>query len=300
MYDINFIIEDSITGIFSGGIYALIALGVVFVFRATKVFNFAHGAIVMIGAYFFYSCTLFFEFLGFGTWSIYFFSLPLTILISAIFGLIIERTLMRPMIGEHPFPAIMITIGLISVLEGAAAIIWSSSAKYPPALIPLEIDFVNSVAINRQMFLSFIFSIFIFVIISYFFIKSKVGIAIRATASDQSTAYIMGINVPKVFSLAWIIAATTGAFAGLLLAPLNSLTPTLGVVGLSVISVVILGGLDSIVGVLIAAFIVGWLEAMANHFLGGHYKDIVPYVVVLLIILIRPYGLMGTKDIDRV
>jgi branched-chain amino acid transport system permease protein len=97
-----------------------------------------------------------------------------------------------------------------------------------------------------------------------------------------------------------MIAAGTGALAGILLAPLNSLTPSLGAVGLSVIAVVILGGMDSVIGVLLAAFLVGWLEAMANHFLGGNFKEIVPYVVVLVIILIRPYGLLGTRDVERV
>ena len=201
--------------------------------------------------------------------------------------------------GQHPFPLIMITIGLISVLEGAAAMIWTPAAQYPKALFPLEIDFIGSLAINRQMLLSFVLSLIIFLVVAILFVRSKNGVAIRATATDQSTAALMGINVPKIFSLSWIIACATGSLAGILLAPLNSLTPSLGVVGLSVISVVILGGLDSIIGVLIAAFLIGWIEAMAGHFFGGQFKEIVPYIIVLIIIIIKPYGLMGTRQIDR-
>jgi branched-chain amino acid transport system permease protein len=298
--ELAFVIEDSLTGLMTGGVYALIAVGIVFVFRATKVFNFAHGTVMMIGAYFYHTITLALGGLGLGAWAVYVIALPLTLAASALFGAVIERVVMRPMLGQNPFAMIMVTIGLISVLEGAAAIIWSTNAFYPPALVGLSIDFVGGLAINRQMFASFLIAIIVFATIAALFLKSKAGVAIRATASDQSTAYAMGINVPRVFSTTWMIAAGTGALAGILLAPLNSLTPSLGAVGLSVIAVVILGGMDSVIGVLLAAFLVGWLEAMANHFLGGNFKEIVPYVVVLVIILIRPYGLLGTRDVERV
>ena len=299
MFDPIFIIENSISGLFSGGIYALIGLGIVFIFRATKVFNFAHGAVIMFGAYFYFTFSDFASSLGLSIWLVFLISLPLTFISSAVLGVLIEKFLMRPMMGQHPFPLIMITIGLISVLEGLAAMIWTPAAQYPKPLFPLNIDFIGSLAINRQMFFSFLLALLIFLIISILFVRSKNGVAIRATATDQSTAALMGINVSRVFAISWIIACVTGSLAGILLAPLNSLTPSLGIVGLSVISVVILGGLDSIIGVLIAAFIIGWVEAMASHFFGGQYKEIVPYIVVLLIIIIKPYGLMGSQQIDR-
>ena len=298
--NLAFVIEDSITGLMTGGVYALIAVRIVLVFRATKVFNFANGTVMMVGAYFYYTIALVLNDLGLGTWAIYFIGVPLTLLAAALFGAVVERIVMRPMLGQHPFAKIMVTIGLISVLEGGAAVIWSTNAKYPPALVGLSMDFVAGLAINRQMLASFLIAGVVFAVIAVLFLKSKAGVAIRATASDQSTAYAMGINVPRVFTVTWMVAAATGALAGILLAPLNSLTPVLGQVGLSVIAVVILGGLDSVIGVLLAAFIVGWLEAMANHFLGGNFKEIVPYVVVLLIILVRPHGLLGTPDVERV
>jgi branched-chain amino acid transport system permease protein len=298
--NIAFVIEDSLTGLMTGGVYALIAVGIVLVFRATKVFNFAHGAVLMIGAYFYHTITGMLDVAGLGAWAVYIIGLPLTLIAAALFGGAVERVLMRPMIGQNPFPMIMVTIGLISVLEGTAAIVWSTNAYYPPALVGLSIDFVAGLAINRQMLASFLIAGVVFAIITVLFLKSKAGVAIRATASDQSTAYAMGINVPRVFMTTWMVAAATAALAGILLAPLNSLTPSLSQIGLSVIAVVILGGLDSVIGVLLAAFIVGWLEAMANHFLGGDFKEVVPYIIVLLIILIRPYGLLGTPDVERV
>lgn len=297
---LSFIIEDSLTGLMTGAVYALIAVGIVLVFRATKVFNFAHGAVLMIGAYFYHTITGALGAAGVGGWSIYIIALPLTLVVAALFGAALERVLMRPMIGQHPFPMIMVTVGLISVLEGTAAIVWTTNAHYPPALVGLSIDFVGGLAINRQMLASFLIAGLVFVIITVLFLKSKAGVAIRATASDQSTAYAMGINVPRVFMTTWMVAAATAALAGILLAPLNSLTPALSQIGLSVIAVVILGGLDSVIGALLAAFIVGWLEAMANLFLGGSFKEIVPYVVVLLIILVRPHGLLGTPEVERV
>ena len=140
MFDPVFILENSISGILLGGIYALIGLGIVFIFRATKVFNFAHGAVIMFGAYLYFTFSEIIFSLGFPLYIVFFLSLILTIFSSAILGILIEKFLMRPMMGQHSFPLIMITIGLISVLEGSAAIIWSPAAQYPKPLFPLEID----------------------------------------------------------------------------------------------------------------------------------------------------------------
>lgn len=298
--NLPFLIEDSLTGIMTGGIYALIGVGIVLVFRATQVFNFAHGAVVMFGAYLYYTVTQVMEPLGLGYWSIYFIALPATLVLASLFGMALERLLMRPMLGQHVFAMIMVTIGLISVLEGAAALIWKTDARYPPELAPLNIVEISGVFINTQMAWSFGIALAVFAVIVVLFQKSRAGIAMRATATDQSTAYAMGINVPGVFASAWVVAASTGALAGILLGPVNSLTPGLATIGLSVIAVVILGGVDSVIGVFVAGVIVGWLEAITNHYFGGEAKDLVPYVVVLAIILIRPYGLFGTADINRV
>ncbi|MEM7546972.1 MAG: branched-chain amino acid ABC transporter permease [Pseudomonadota bacterium] len=300
MNNLPFLIEDSLTGLMTGGIYALIGVGIVLVFRATQVFNFAHGAVVMFGAYFYYSINLGLDAMGLGSWSVYVIALPATLILASLFGMLLERLLMRPMLGQNVFAMIMVTIGLISVLDGLAALIWKTDARYPPELAKLNIVDLGGILINTQMVWSFCIALVVFVIIVILFQKSRAGIAMRATATDQSTAYAMGINVPAVFASAWVVAAATGALAGILLAPVNSLTPGLSTIGLSVIAVVILGGVDSVIGVFVAGLIVGWLEAATNHYFGGEAKDLVPYIVVLAIILIRPHGLFGTADINRV
>jgi len=129
---------------------------------------------------------------------------------------------------------------------------------------------------------------------------TKGGVAIRATAEDQSTAYSMGISVPKVFSRAWVLACTTGAVAGAILATRNGISPSLGLFGFSVLAIVLMGGLDSYVGVFIAAMTVGVLEAMTQWKLGGEWAEIVPYVAVLVVIIFRPHGLMGQKEVERI
>jgi branched-chain amino acid transport system permease protein len=290
-----FVLEDSLSGLLTGGVYALMAVGMVLIFKATRVVNFAHGTIMMVGTYFFFSMSAVVQMLGVTFWV----SVPLALIATGFLGGLLERVLMRPLLGQSVFSMIMVTIGLISVLEGLTALIWTTEAQYPPALFALKITFINQLAINLQMFWSFVVGVGVFILIAAVLFLTRAGIALRATAFDQSTAYSMGINVPRVFNLTWMLASMTGCLAGLLLAPFNSLSPALGHLGLSVLAVIILGGLDSIRGVLIAALLMGWLEAMAGHFLGGDWRGVMPYLVVLAIILVRPYGLFGTREVER-
>jgi branched-chain amino acid transport system permease protein len=125
------------------------------------------------------------------------------------------------------------------------------------------------------------------------------GIALRATAADQQAAYSVGINVPGVFSFAWTLGAITAAAAGILVGSISGISSAMGAIGLSVIVVVIVGGLDSLVGALVGGLLIGWLEAMASLYLGGEYKQVATFVILLLVLLIKPYGLFGTHDIER-
>jgi len=121
----------------------------------------------------------------------------------------------------------------------------------------------------------------------------------RATASDQIAASSMGINVPAMFSLAWIYASLSAALAGVVVGSITTLNPTMGLIGLSVLAVVILGGLDSIMGAIVAGLIIGWIEAVTGFYMGGAYKDVVPFVVLIVILMIRPHGLFGTPEVER-
>jgi len=331
------ILQFAINGLMSGAIYALIAVGLVSVFKATRVVNFAHGYLIMFGAYFYFTFAVLVPQAAWAPewlqswrpeWMLamradlpmfspmaavldWLANLPRIVLgligalvCNALLGLLIERVLMRPLMGQSVFAMIMLTVGLISILSGAAQLIWTSDAEFVPSLAP-------NTPIRFELFGSMIFlfgadlanmviALLIFGGIVLMVRYTKSGIAIRATAEDQSTAYSMGISVPRVFSRAWVLASTTGAVAGAILATRNGISPSLGLFGFSVLAIVLMGGLDSYLGVFVAAMVVGVLEALTQWQFGGEWAGIVPYVAVLLVILVRPYGLFGSKEIERI
>lgn len=330
-------LQFAINGLMAGAIYALIAVGIVSVFKATRVVNFAHGYIIMFGAYFYYSFAVLLPqtdwapavlqswepawlmtwkadlpmFSAMGAVADWISNIPRiligligAVLCNAVLGLVIERTLMRPLMGQSVFAMIMVTVGLISVMAGSASIIWTADADFVPAIAPnapirLEL-FGSMIFIFGADVANMLIALLLFGGIVLWVRYGRGGVAIRATAEDQSTAYSMGISVPKVFTTAWILASVTGAIAGAILATRNGISPSLGLFGFAVLAVVLMGGLDSYVGVFIAAMTVGVLEAMTQWKLGGDWAEIVPYVAVLVVILIRPHGLMGTKEVERI
>lgn len=330
-------LQFAINGLMSGAIYALIAVGIVSVYKATKVVNFAHGYLIMFGAYFYFTFAVIVPqaawapswlaswqpdwlvaakadapmFSPLGAVLDWVSNLPRIILgivgalvANAILGRLIERTLMRPLMGQSIFAMIMVTVGLISILSGASSIIWTADAAFVPHIAPnTPVRFSigdTMIFLFGADLVNMVIALLLFGGIVLWVRYTKSGIAIRATAEDQSTAYSMGISVPKVFSRAWVLACTTGAIAGAILATRNGVSPTLGLFGFSVLAIVLLGGLDSYVGVFIAAMSVGVLEAMTQWKLGGEWAEIVPYVAVLLVLLVRPHGLMGSKEVERI
>ncbi|MHA7877069.1 branched-chain amino acid ABC transporter permease [Roseivivax sp.] len=330
-------IQFALNGLLAGTIYSLIAVGIVSVYKATRVVNFAHGYLIMFGAYFYYTFAVLLPGLEWApgwlakwepAWLLaaraeaemfspratvldWLSNLPRivlgilgSILACAVLGRVIERALMRPMIGQSAFAMIMITVGLVSVLSGAKGLIWTADAAFVPHIAP-------NAPIRFELFGSMVFlfgadlvnaaiAVILFSGIVLWVRYSRGGVAIRATAEDQQTAYSMGISVPAVFGHAWVLAATTGAIAGAILATRNGVSPSLGLFGFSVLAIVLMGGLDSYVGVFIAALAVGVLEAMAQWQLGGEWAEVVPYIAVLVVILIRPHGLLGQKEVERI
>jgi branched-chain amino acid transport system permease protein len=330
-------VQFAINGLMSGAIYALIAVGLVSVFKATRVVNFAHGYLIMFGAYFYFTFAVLVPQASWAPewlqswrpeWMVemraglpmfspmaavldWLANLPRILLglagavvCNALLGLLIERVLMRPLMGQSVFAMIMLTVGLISILSGAAQLIWTSDAAFVPALAPNAP--IRFELFGARIFLfgadlaNMVVALLIFGAIVAMVRYTRSGVAIRATAEDQSTAYSMGIPVTKVFSRAWVLATTTGAIAGAILATRNGISPALGLFGFSVLAIVLMGGLDSYLGVFIAAMAVGVLEALTQWQLGGDWAGIVPYVAVLVVILIRPHGLMGSKEIERI
>ncbi len=291
-----FFLELIANGIAVGGVYALIALGFVLIYKATSIINFATGEFMMIGAYFFYT---FMVMLGLPAIP----SFLLVMLGSAALGFAVERAILRHMLGQPTISIVMVTIGLSSILLGLAELIWTSDFKNFPPLFPRAPIIMGEVVIRSNFFWGFVIAMAAVVVFALLFKYAKVGVAMRATANDQMSAFSMGINVRTMFTVAWSMGAIAAALGGLIIGNIGGIQPTLGMVGLTIFPVVILGGLDSIAGAVVGGFIVGIVENLAGGYLHeyvpGDVKELAPFVVLVLILLIKPYGLFGKEEIER-
>lgn len=285
--------EISLAGLAMGGLYALIALGFVMIYKATRVINFAIGEIMMFAAY------LFLAFAG-GMELSPWIAMLLAVLGGSILGGVIEKTMIRPMLGESPISVVMVTIGIASILVGVVEFFWTADPQLLPQFLPREPVFIGPLYLAPKIAYGFLIGAAVLVLYLLYFRFSRGGVALRATASDQAAAYSMGINVRRVFNLAWVFGSLAASLAGILVAATGGLSPQFGIIGLSVLVVVIVGGLDSILGALIAGLFIGWLETVAGAYLGGEYRMPATFVVLAVILVIRPYGLFGTHEIERV
>ena len=292
-------LEVSLVGLAVGGVYALIALGYVLVYRATRVVNFAHGNIMMVGAYLFFT---FAALLGL-PWGI---ALALTLLAAALLGAGLERGLLRPLLRRQrsePTAALMATFGLAFALHGMVQIVWTSTDFFLPSIFPDRPIVIaaahGAMYIPANIGYGALIALAAIGVLLVLLRTTRAGLALRAVASDQVAASSVGINVPATVNLTWAGAAASAALAGVVVGSITTLNPAMGMLGLAVLGVVILGGLDSLAGAIVAGLIVGWLQALAGFYLSGSYRDVVPYVVLLIILLVRPHGLFGTPRVER-
>ncbi|HVX99752.1 MAG TPA: branched-chain amino acid ABC transporter permease [Pseudorhodoplanes sp.] len=286
-------VEYSVIGIASGGIYILAALGFVVVYKASNVFNFALGEMMMMGAYFFFGVVVQ---LHFGTLV----GLPIALIGSAVLAMLIERFLLRPMLGRPVIVLVMITFGLGSILRGLAAIVWTSDVLTIPDFLPRQPLFIGSILVPGKLAWGFIVAMVISLSFIAYYRFSRAGIALRATSSDLTTAEGLGIDARRAFAQTWAISGALSATAGLILASINGLTPQLGGVVIDIIAVVFLGGISSVGGVVIAGLFIGWLETILGAYLGANWQSFLPFLVVLLVMMFRPRGLFGEKRIERI
>ncbi len=290
--DLSFFIESSLAGLATGAIYALVALGFVIIYKATKVINFAIGEIMMISAYFFLT------FAGILQWSIWL-ALPAAVICGGLLGGLTEKIIIRPMLGESPIAVVMVTIGLSNILVGAAQIFWGGGPQVLPDFLPRKPIFIGDLYVSSKIAYSALIAIVMVACYLVYFRFSRGGVALRATASDQAASFSMGISVPRVFNFAWIFGCMAAAMAGVLVAASGGLSPNSGGMALAILVVVIFGGLDSILGALVGGLIVGWLETIAGAFWGGEYKMIAIFTLLTFVLIIKPHGLFGTKEIER-
>jgi branched-chain amino acid transport system permease protein len=291
-FDWLFLAEIVLAGVGTGGLYALTGLAFVMIYKGTRVVNLAIGEMLMVGAY-----------LCFGLASAMNLPMWLAILVavigSGLAGAVIERIAIRPMLGEAPISVFMVTIGLGSVLVGLVELIWTSEPRRLPEFLPSAPVMIGGAFVPSKVFYGFLIAAALIAAALVVFRFWRGGVALRATASDQQAAYSMGINVPRVFSLSWTVAAMIAAVAGVIVGAVSGISSTMGVFGLSVLVVVIVGGLDSILGALVAGLLVGVVESLAGGFLGGGHKLLATFMILILVLLIRPYGLFGTHEIER-
>ncbi len=284
--------EYTIVGLLSGGLLSMIALGFVLIYKGTGVINFAMGEFMMLGAYFFYTANV--------MWGL---PLAAALLLSfaavAACAAIIERGVLRPLAGQPVISVLMATIGLASAIHGAVDAVWGGRNYELPSLLPRAPFTFGDVLVPGKTLWSFLLAMAVIAAFVLYFRFSRTGVSMRAAASDPTTAYVLGIDVRATQRLTWIFAGVVGALAGIIVASTTSLSPAVGSAALGVLAIIILGGLDSIPGAIVAGLIVGLIESLTTGYLGGKVRDIVPYATVLVILLMRPYGLFGTRQIER-
>jgi branched-chain amino acid transport system permease protein len=294
--ELNYLLQLFVSGLSVGSVYAVIGIGFVVIYKATKILNFAHGEILMIAAYF---CLVLIESLHVH----FLIAFLLTMAFCAVIGLMVERFIFRPMIGEPVFAVVMITLGLSIILRPLTGMIFGFGNVMFPSPFPQKPIVFSNVVVSYAHLWTFIISCTVMAIFFLFFKYSKVGIAMRAAADRQMVAFLMGINVKKIFSLSWAIAAATAGIAGILLANVMVMNLNLSFVAVKVFPAIILGGLDSIVGALVGGLIIGVFETLVGGYLDLYLsgvKEISAYILLFIILIIRPYGLFGTEEIERV
>jgi branched-chain amino acid transport system permease protein len=295
----HYFLQLVISGLVVGSIYSAVALGFVIIYKSTRVVNFAQGEFLMVGAY---VCYAFLVQMHVPFWA----ALLLTISFSMVLALLIERLILRPMIGEPIISIIMVTIGLSLVLRSAVAVVWGTDILvYQPKLFPQEMVTLIGVPVSLEFVWCFVLSIVLLAVFSVFFKYSKAGVAMRATAFNQQVAQSMGISVKHIFALSWVISAVVSGIGGVLIGNINGINNTLFHFGLKVFPATILGGLDSILGAALGGIIIGVLENLSDGLCKTYLdlsgvKEVAPYVILVVILMIKPYGLFGTKEIERV
>jgi branched-chain amino acid transport system permease protein len=293
-----FLLNLLINGFIVGALYGVVAMSFVLIYKASQVVNFAQGEFLLIGAW---TCW----------WFIIHYQLPffwamlLTFIFMAIFGVLLQIVVLRPLIGEPVISVIMVTIGLSIIFQALMKWIFGVFAQpFPPVFQTQQIE-IGGAQVQTIYLFSLAISVLLMGACAVFFKYSKYGLAMRATAFDQQVAQSLGISVKTVFAMAWAISAVVSSVAGVVVGVVNGVSSALSFYGIKVFPAVILGGLDSIAGSVLGGLIIGLLESIAQYvdvkFLHwGNLINIAPFYVLIIILMIKPYGLFGTKDIERV
>ncbi|MEO0035321.1 MAG: hypothetical protein RLZZ501_1344 [Pseudomonadota bacterium] len=294
----SLLLQLILNGLIVGALYGVVAMCFVLIYKSTQVVNFAQGEFLLIGAW---TCW----------WLVTSLELPflaafvLTFLFMMVFGIVLQMVVLRPLIGEPVISVIMVTIGLSIFFQAVVKAIFGAWAQPFPEVFPVKSVDVFGLPVQPAYLMSLVVSVIIMAAFAWFFKYSRMGLAMRATAFNQQVAQSLGISVKSVFALAWAISAMVSALAGVVVGMVNGVSSALSFFGIKVFPAVIVGGLDSIVGAIVGGLIIGLLENLAEyadsqflHF--GNLYAVAPFYVLVIILMIKPYGLFGTKRIERV
>lgn len=291
------LLQLTISGLAVGMVYALIALGFVVIWKSSSVANLALGQLVLVSSWFTYAMLVQAKFplwLGF----------PLTILFALALGWLIERVALRPLIAQPILSLITVTLGMAYFIEGVVSFIWPWSVAALPRFFPSTTVRFGPAVVSLEYLLVAAISLVVYVLLTAFYRYHRMGIAMRATADDQMAVQACGVPVTRIFSSSWMFACLVAAVGGVLISSIGGITYGLVETGLRGFSVVILGGLDSFGGAIIAGPIIGLAESLGGgyltHFLWPGVKDIIPFFIIIIVMLIKPYGLFGEVRIERI
>jgi branched-chain amino acid transport system permease protein len=287
-----------VNGLVVGTLYGVVAMSFVLIYKATQVVNFAQGELLLVGAWVCWALLTKYQ-------VPFWLGMPITLVFMFAFGIVIQLVILRPMIGEPIISVIMVTIALSIILQALMKWMFGVNPQPFPRIFATETVHFAGLQLQTVYVLSLVVSLAMMAGMAWFFRASKYGLAMRATAFNQQVAQSLGISVKSVFAMAWAISATVSAVAGIVVAVVNGVSSGLSTYGIKVFPAVILGGLDSIGGSVLGGIIIGLLENAAQ-FIDGEYLhwgnlfEIAPFYVLIIILMIKPYGLFGTKDIERI
>ena len=294
----DFLIQLLVNGFIIGLLYGVVAMSFVLIYKSSQVVNFSQGEFLLVGAW---ACW----------WLLAKFSLPfyiaflLTLLFMMLFGILVQIIILKPLIGEPIISIIMVTIGLSIFFQAIMNWMFGVFTEPFPQIFSTESLNIFGLNVQTAYLMSGLISIFIMISFALFFKKSKLGLAMRATAFDQQAAQSLGVSIKQVFAAAWAISAMVSAVAGVVFGIVNGISSGIAFMGIKVFPAVILGGLDSVLGAILGGLVIGLLEHLAHYidvqFLNiGNLIRIAPFYALIIILMIKPYGFFGTKDIERV
>lgn len=287
-----------VNGVIVGALYGVVAMCFVLIYKATQVVNFAQGEFLLVGAW---ACWWLLTDVGLPFWL----GFPVSLVFMLCFGVLIQVVVLRPLIGEPIISIIMVTVGLSIFFQALMKWLFGVFVRPYPKIFEADRVEIFGLQVEPIYVMSLIISAVIMLGFAWFFKYSKIGLAMRATAFDQQVAQSMGVSIKMVFAMSWAISAMVSALAGVVVGAVNGVSSILSLFGIKVFPAVIVGGLESIVGSIVGGLLIGVLENVAqfvdSEYLNwGNMYTVAPFYVLILILMVKPYGLFGTKDIERV